>query len=142
MRAIRAVTCAAMLFTASVAVAQAVPDATWWNGLKPTEKGIYLQGYSEGSDFANHFWSGFQATSPNKLSPETLTKAQKLTSYKGISLAQLQTGIDAFYRDPGDTHIPVTDAVFVVKYRLGGGDPGFLEQYIAALRRKTVQPAK
>ncbi len=129
------------LFLSSAYAQIPVYDALWWKQLSPDRKALYLEGYTQGSDVTERLWSGAQSTAKTKLPMEVFENAQKLTSYAKVSPLRLQSGMDTFYTDPANAHVPVASVVFIVRYRLDGGSPAFLEQYIAALRRKTANPA-
>jgi hypothetical protein len=53
----------------------------------------------------------------------------------GVTMGELQKGVDAFFEDPANAGIPISSAVLIFGLKLRGSSPAWLDEQIIGLRR-------
>jgi hypothetical protein len=114
-------------------------DGSWWNGLDPVSKPIYVSGLLDGMKLGNDFsvWGVGQSSSDCKDAAKLVQsgyadyRAKYLTNVTNIRIVD---GLDAFYSDAKNRGILVHGAMWLVLNQIAGKPPAEMQALVEKWR--------
>jgi len=113
-------------------------DGTDWTTYSNSLKIGYVGGFIAGAGVVKNKFSGWEDDLENEVSKELYKIYMNEISLVGITVGQIQDGVDAFYKDFSNRRIKIVDAIYVVKMQINGDDPELINAQIRYLKMQPI----
>jgi len=113
-------------------------DGTDWTTFSSSWKVGYVAGFIAGAGVVRNKFYGVPYHLENEVSKELFKTYLNEISLVGITVGQIQDGVDAFYKDFSNRRIKIVDAIYVVKMQIKGNDPELINAQIRYLKMQPI----